>query len=198
MSHEDYKVLSTCQRRGYQLTDINIWQATRGHELLGYERDGKPCDPPEYIDLGKGEHPRVLPPGAKIVDKKDAIIKTTATKKTVEPKTETNGDFTLEQIISAMQAVVDERNELLAKVEELENRPVVVESKEPEVNLVDQWRLQFSWYGSAGDLEEIWGLRSRKAAEERLERWQSTFPHAKFDEVEIIHYKINEEGIVKK
>lgn len=194
----EYKNLSTCQRRGYQLTDLKIWQAFRGHKALGYERDGEPCDPPEYIDLGIGEHPRTLPPGSKIIDKKD--VKPAATIKTVETKTKTeyNGDITLEQIISAMQSVVDERNALLAKVEELESRPVVVESKEPEVELVDQWRLQFNWYGSAGDLEEIWGFRSRKLAEERFERWQSTFPHAKFDDVEIIHYKINEEGIVKK
>lgn len=194
----EYKVLSTCQRRGYKLTDISIWEATRGHTKLGFERNGEKCDPPEYIDLGIGEHPRVLPQGSKIIDAeiKPVITAKSAQNKVVkkEKPTETNGDITVESIIAAMQGLVDERNALLERVEELESRPVVTETKQPEVELVDQWRIQFRWYGSWGELEQEWGYHSEQAANERFQKWVDTFGD-KFSDVEIVHYKINKESM---
>jgi len=194
----EYKVLSTCQRRGYRLTDISIWEATRGHTKLGFERNGEKCDPPEYIDLGIGEHPRVLPEGSKIIDAVNTPVITakSAQNKVVkkEKPTETNGDITVESIIAAMQGLVDERNALLERVKELESHPVVTETKQPEVELVDQWRIQFRWYGSAMDLHQEWGYHSEQAANERFQEWIDTFGD-KFSDVEIVHYKINKESM---
>lgn len=178
----EYTVLTTCQRRGYELTDIHIWEKSIGREHIGYVKYGKPCDPPEYIDLGVGEHPRILPKGAKVVG---------ATKKTVakEKKVNYNGDLNVESIITSLQSLVDERNALLKEVEELKNRPTG-----PDVELVDQWRIQFRWYGSANELEQEWGFSSQQEAEERMQKWIDTFGD-KFKDVEIIHYKINKESV---
>lgn len=180
------KVLTTCQRRGYRLTDLSIWQLSVGREHSGYVRNGEPCDPPEYIDLGTGEHPRILPPDAKVVGKEQ-----TATKKTVakENKVIYNGDLNVESIISSLQSLVDERDALLKRVEELEAQP-----KGPDVELVDQWRIQFRWYGSANQLEQEWGFSSQQEAEERFQKWEDTFGD-KFKDVEIIHYQINKESV---
>lgn len=178
----EYTVLTTCQRRGYELTDIHIWEKSIGREHIGYVKFGKPCDPPEYIDLGVGEHPRILPRGAKVVG---------ATKKTVakEKKVNYNGDLNVESIITSLQSLVDERNALLKEVEELKNRPTG-----PDVELVDQWRIQFRWYGSWHELEQEWGFSSQQEAEERMQKWIGTFGD-KFKDVEIIHYKINKESV---
>ena len=178
----EYTVLSTCQRRGYELTDIHIWEKSIGREHIGYVKFGKPCDPPEYIDLGVGEHPRILPKDAKVVG---------ATKKTVakEKKVNYNGDLNVESIITSLQSLVDERNALLKEVEELKNRPTG-----PDVELVDQWRIQFRWYGSWHELEQEWGFSSQQEAEERMQKWIDTFGD-KFKDVEIIHYKINKESV---
>lgn len=183
----EHKVLSTCQRRGYQLTDISIWQVMRGRKHLGYEKNGEPCDPPEYIDLGVGEHPRILPKDAKVVGKKEKG----ATKKTVasEKKMIYNGDLNVESIVSSLQSLLDERNSLLKEVEELKARPT-----SPAVELVDQWRIQFRWYGSWGELEQEWGFSSQQEAEARFQKWVDTFGD-KFNDVEIIHYQINKESI---
>ena len=177
----EYTVLTTCQRRGYELTDIHIWEKSIGREHIGYVKFGKPCDPPEYIDLGVGEHPRILPRGAKVVG---------ATKKTVakEKKVNYNDDLNVESIITSLQSLVDERNTLLKEVEELKNRPTG-----PDVELVDQWRIQFRWYGSWHELEQEWGFSSQQEAEERMQKWIDTFGD-KFKDVEIIHYKINKES----
>ena len=178
----EYTVLTTCQRRGYELTDIHIWEKSIGREHIGYVKFGNPCDPPEYIDLGVGEHPRILPKDAKVVG---------ATKKTVakEKKVNYNGDLNVESIITSLQSLVDERNALLKEVEELKNRPTG-----PNVELVDQWRIQFRWYGSANELEQEWGFSSQQEAEERFQKWVDTFGD-KFKDVEIIHYKINKESV---
>lgn len=178
----EYTVLTTCQRRGYELTDIHIWEKSIGREHIGYVKFGKPCDPPEYIDLGVGEHPRILPRGAKVVG---------ATKKTVakEKKVNYNDDLNVESIITSLQSLVDERNTLLKEVEELKNRPTG-----PDVELVDQWRIQFRWYGSWHELEQEWGFSSQQEAEERMQKWIDTFGD-KFKDVEIIHYKINKESV---
>lgn len=182
----EYRVLSTCQRRGYELTDIHIWEISQGREHIGYEKHGEPCDPPEYLDLGVGEHERILPPNAKVVGKKSG-----ATKKTVAKEKEVNynGDLNVESIISSLQSLVDERDSLLKRVEELEAQP-----KGPDVELVDQWRIQFRWYGSANELEQEWGFSSQQEAEERFQKWVDTFGD-KFNDVEIIHYKINKESV---
>lgn len=178
----EYTVHSTCQRRGYELTDIQIWEVTRGREHIGYIKNGEPCNPPEYIDLGVGEHPRILPKDAKVVG---------ATKKTVakEKKVNYNSDLNVESIITSLQSLVDERNALLKEVEELKAIPTG-----PDVELVDQWRIQFRWYGSANELEQEWGFSSQQEAEERFQKWVDTFGD-KFNDVEIIHYKINKESI---
>lgn len=180
----EYRVLSTCQRRGYELTDIHIWEVTRGREHIGYEKNGEPCDPPEYIDLGVGEHPRILPKDAKVVG-------VGATKKTVAKGKEMiyNDNLSVESIVSSLQALVDERNALRKEVEELKTRPTG-----PDVELVDQWRIQFRWYGSANELEQEWGFSSQQEAEERFQKWVDTFGD-KFKDVEIIHYKINKESV---
>jgi len=180
----EYKILSTCQRRGYELTDIHIWEVTRGREHIGYEKNGEPCDPPEYIDLGVGEHPRILPKDAKVVG-------VGATKKTVAKgkKMIYNDNLSVESIVNSLQALVDERNALRKEVEELKTRPTG-----PTVELVDQWRIQFRWYGSGNQLEQEWGFSSQQEAEERFQKWVDTFGD-KFKDVEIIHYKINKESV---
>jgi hypothetical protein len=183
----EYRVLSTCQRRGYELTDIHIWEVTRGREHIGYEKNGEPCDPPEYIDLGVGEHTRILPKDAKVIGTKDMG----ATKKTVAPEKKMiyNGDLNVESIVSSLQSLLDERNALLKEVEELKTRPTG-----PDVELVDQWRIQFRWYGSWHELEQEWGFSSQQEAEARMQKWIDTFGD-KFSDVEIVHYKINKESI---
>ena len=183
----EYTVLTTCQRRGYELTDIHIWEKSIGREHMGYVKNGEPCDPPEYIDLGVGEHPRILPKDAKVVGKKEKG----ATKKTVasEKKMIYNGDLNVESIVSSLQSLLDERNSLLKEVEELKARPTG-----PDVELVDQWRIQFRWYGSWHELEQEWGFSSQQEAEARMQKWIDTFGD-KFSDVEIVHYKINKESI---
>lgn len=187
----EYKVLSTCQRRGYKLTDIEIWEATRGHEWIGYERKGEPCDPPEYIDLGTGEPELILPHGAKIISKSD-YVKPKESKPVAKQATAVvEEDMSIENIISSLQKLVDERDTLLQQVEELSNRPVEV--VEPTIELVDRWRIQFRWYGSSMALEQEWGFHSEQQAQERFDHWVSTFGD-KFQDVEILPYKIDVEG----
>lgn len=186
----EYKVLSTCQRRGYKLTDIEIWEATRGHEWLGYERNGEPCDPPEYIDLGTGEPELILPRGAKIISKNDYVKPKESKPVVTQTTTVVEEDMSIENIISSLQSLVDERNSLLKEVEELKQRPTG-----PEVELVDQWRIQFKWYGSWNQLEQEWGFNSQQEAEQRFQKWVDTFGD-KFNDVEIVHYKINKESVI--
>ena len=100
-----------------------------------------------------------------------------------------NGELNVESIITSLQSLVDERDVLLQRVEELENEP-----KGPDVELVDQWRIQFRWYGSANELEQEWGFSSQQEAEERFQVWVDTFGD-KFKDVEIIHYMINKESV---
>lgn len=171
----EYTIYTTCQRRGYELTDIHIWEVTRGREHIGYIKNGEPCDPPEYIDLGKDEHPRILPKGAKVVGSRNT------TKKDKAMKTK--------NIVEQVAELVDENEKLKAQVSELQNRPVG-----PDVELVDQWRIQFRWYGSWHELEQEWGFSSQQEAEARMQKWIDTFGD-KFNDVEIIHYKINRESI---
>lgn len=186
----EYKTQSTCQRRGYELTDIHIWQVTSGtpakHLYYWNSQTKEQCEPPEYIDLGMGEHPRILPPDATIVG-----VGATKKKKKVakENKMNYNGELNVESIITSLQSLVDERDALLQRVEELENEP-----KGPDVELVDQWRIQFRWYGSGNELEQEWGFSSQQEAEERFQVWVSTFGD-KFKDVEIIHYMINKESV---
>ena len=183
----EYTVYTTCQRRGYELTDIHIWEKSIGREHIGYVKFGKPCDPPEYIDLGKGEDPRILPSDAKVIGVKEQ----TATKKHVAKEKEMiyNGDLNVESIITSLQSLVDERNALRKEVEELKARPTG-----PDVELVDQWRIQFRWYGSWHELEQEWGFSSQQEADARMQKWIDTFGD-KFSDVKIVHYKINKESI---
>lgn len=172
-----YKALTTCQRRGFELIDKHIWQVTRGHEHLGYVKNDEPCDPPQYIDLGVGERADImLPPGATVIDSKpvkEKILKASTV-------------FSIEDVIASLNDLVKQRDTLLDKVKELEETP-----KGPDVKLVDRWRLQFRWNGSAWDLEQEWGFTSKESAEERYKKWVDTFGD-KFEDVEIVQYQINE------
>ena len=126
----EYKTQSTCQRRGYELTDIHIWQVTSGtpakHEYYWNSQTKEQCEP-EHIDLGMGEHP--TPNDATIVG-----VGATKKKKKVakENKMNYNGELNVESIITSLQSLVDERDALLQRVEELEN-----EQKGSDVELVD-------------------------------------------------------------
>lgn len=173
------KVYSTCQRRGYQLTDLNIWQVTEGREHLGYVRtDTKPytpCDPPQYIQLDPEENELILPKDAVIIEKRfDKVSKNVV-----------NSGNIVEQVA----ALVDENERLKERLKELEKRPTG-----PDVELVDRWRLEFSWYGSWHELHQEWGFETKQEAENRLQHWINTFGD-KFDNVAIKPYKINREGL---
>lgn len=164
------KIYSTCQRRGYELTDIHIWEVTRGREHLGYERFGEPCDPPQYIQTDPTEHERILPKGATIIEQRFTKV------------TKTTGN-----IVEQVAALVEENERLKAQVAELKKQP-----KGPDIELFDRWRLEYSWKGSAGDIVQEWGFHSSKSATERMERIQEMFKDFKFDDVRTVPYKTNE------
>lgn len=175
IKYMETKVYSTCQRRGYQLTDLNIWEVTRGREHLGYEKFGEPCDPPQYIQLDSKEHERILPKDAVIIEKRfDKVSKSVV-----------NSGNVVEQVA----ALVDENERLKVKVKELETR-----KSGSDVELVDRWRLELSWYGSWHELHQEWGFETKQEAENRLQHWINTFGD-KFDNVAIKPYKINREGL---
>lgn len=169
------RILTTCQRRGYKLTDLGIWEVTEDREHIGYIKDGQPCDPPQYIQLDPNEHERILPVGGTIIEKRFDKV----TKNVVQ-----SGN-----IVEQVAALVEENERLKQQVAELKDRP-----SGPDVELIDQWRIQFRWYGSANQLEQEWGFDSQQEAEERFQVWVDTFGE-KFKDVEIIHYKINKEGL---
>lgn len=175
IKYMETKIYSTCQRRGYQLTDLNIWEVTRGREHLGYEKFGEPCDPPQYIQLDPNENERILPKDAVIIEKRfDKVSK---------------GVINSGNVVEQVAALVEENERLKVKVKELETR-----KSGPDVELVDRWRLELSWYGSWHQLHQEWGFETKKEAENRLQHWIQTFGD-KFDNVAIKPYKINREGL---
>jgi len=163
----------TCNRRGYELIDIGVWQIwdSEKRDPQGYVDQNAlpytPCDPPRYTDLGVGEHPRILPEGAVVINQKQSSIM--------------NID-----IVSQVQALV---NENIRLKKDLAERPTV--SAQPTINFVKKYRLELCWYGSWGDIYTEWGFDSRTAAEDRFQVWIDTFGD-KFEKVKISEYLISE------
>lgn len=174
------KIYSTCQRRGYELTDIHIWEVTKGREHLGYERFGEPCDPPQYIQTDPDEHERILPKGATVIEQRFDKMP-----KNVVYSTSNDED----DLSTRVAQIVEENKALRKRVRELENQP---RSNVVDVELFDRWRLEYSWKGSAGDIVQEWGFHSSKSATERMERIQEMFKDFKFDDVRTVPYKTNE------
>lgn len=171
------KVYTTCRRRGYELVDEDTWEITEGREHLGFvtSKTKEPCDPPRYIQIDPDEHERILPKGSTIIEKRfDKVSKNVV-----------NSGNIVEQVA----ALVAENERLKEKVKQLENRPTG-----PSVELLDRWRLEFSWYGSWHELHQEWGFETKTEAENRLQHWINTFGN-KFENVAIKPYKINTEGL---
>lgn len=180
------KVYTTCRRRGYELVDEDVWEVTEGREHLGFvytnTKPYTPCDPPRYIQLDPNEHERILPKGSTIIEKRFDKVN----KNVVYSSSNDEDD-----LATRVAQIVEENKALRERVRELENKP---QSNTPDVDLVDRWRLQFSWYGSWGELHKEWGFESHSEAENRLKHWIATFGD-KFKDVAIIPYKINREGL---
>ena len=169
------KVYTTCRRRGYELVDTDVWEATDGRDHLGFVCTNTtpytPCDPPRYIQTDPDEHERILPKGATVIEQRFTKV------------TKTTGN-----IVEQVAALVEENESLKAQVAELKKQP-----KGPDVELFDRWRLEYSWKGSAGDIVQEWGFHSSKSATERMERIQEMFKDFKFDDVRTVPYKTNEQ-----
>lgn len=180
------KVYTTCRRRGYELVDTDVWEVTDDKEHLGFVYTNTtpytPCDPPRYIQLDPDEHERILPKGSTIIEKRFDKV----TQNVVYSSSNDEND-----LAARVDQIVKENIALRNRVRELESQPTV---STPTVELVDRWRLQFSWYGSWGELHKEWGFESHKEAEDRLNYWIATFGD-KFKDVAIIPYKINREGL---
>ena len=190
---------STCQRRGFKLLDLSVWE---GHThdsgrapALGFfklvNKTWTECDPPEYMDLGIGEPDIILPHGAKVVGRIASTENTTPVSAPVKlvPQHKEMGDImNIESFTKGLQDLIEERNALRVEVEELRLRPDVI--IKPEVELTVQYRLQYRWSGSAGDLVQEWELETQKAAEERMTFIKEYFKGAVFEDVDIIRYKI--------
>lgn len=163
----------TCNRRGYELIDKGVWQVHHSdkREPQGYVDTSTdpytPCDPPTYIDLGMGEHPRILPEGGIVIGKKESSHMTN-------------------DIVSQVKALVDENARL---TKELAERPA--ESAQPQIEFEKNYRLEFRWYGSWNEIHSEWGFDSEKAAEARFQVWLDKFGD-KFEDVKISGYLIYE------
>lgn len=178
------KVYTTCRRRGYELVDEDTWEITEGREHLGFvtSKTKEPCDPPRYIQLDPDEHERILPKGSTIIEKRFDKV----SKNVVYSSSNDEND-----LATRVAQIVEENKALRERVRELENQP---QTKTPDVDLVDRWRLEFSWYGSWHELHQEWGFETKTEAENRLQHWINTFGN-KFENVAIKPYKINTEGL---
>lgn len=80
-------MLTTCQRRGFKLVDVNIWQVTKGtpaqHDYYWNSRLQSKCEPPSYEIAVDNPEMRILPPGATV----DGVVPIKKTP-TVAPQTE--------------------------------------------------------------------------------------------------------------
>ena len=168
---------STCQRRGYKLIDIHVWQVTKGVPAVhDYYWDGeKECDPPRYRIASDKPENNILPPGAVIVDGDVPVV---------ENKLSANND---QAIKDAIDSILKERNELRSQVEELEKQ-----SQGPSVDLVTRFRLTVRWTNGYQS-EDEWGFESVEEAQARYDAWVNTFGE-KFEPADINAYQINIEG----
>lgn len=168
------RVYTTCYRRGFELVTHNVWEVTDETGHIGYVNTSnspyEPCDPPQYIQTSATENPVItLPKNSVVIEKR------------FDNHTETVVYFNS-----------DEKQFYENRIAELERQ---LKSKpNSDVELVDRWRLQFRWYGSWGELHQEWGFETHKQAENRLKHWIDTFGD-KFEDVKIIPYKINREGL---
>jgi hypothetical protein len=168
------KVYTTCHRRGFELTTPNVWEVSDEDGHKGYVNMAvmpyTVCDPPEYIQTSATENPNIaLPLNSKVLEKR------------LDIKAE-----------SVVYSNSDETKFYKERVAELERQLKL--KPNTDVELVDRWRLQFRWYGSWGDIHQEWGFETHKEAENRLKHWIDTFGQ-KFEDVKIIPYKINKEGL---
>jgi hypothetical protein len=167
-------VYTTCYRRGFELVTSNVWEVTDESGHVGYVNTSvspyQSCDPPEYIQTSATENPVIaLPKNAKVIEK----------------RLDTKAD-------SVVYSNPDELKFYKDRVAELERQ--ISLKPNTDVELVDRWRLQFRWYGSWGEIYQEWGFETHKQAENRLKHWVDTFGE-KFEDVKIIPYKINREGL---
>ena len=142
-----------------------------------YYWDGeKECDPPRYRVKTENPETNILPPGAIVIDGDIP-----------EKKVTTTTNFTIENMIESLTALVKERDELRNTVTELQNAP-----KGPSVELVQRYRLTVRWTNGY-EPEDEWGFESVEAAQARYDAWVNTFGN-KFEPAEICAYQINVEG----